>query len=154
MFTKVLYPTDFSEDAEKAISYIEQLAAAGVQEVIVLHVIEDFGLEKIMESCRKAGFEEEEFKEDVLGSFIAEPQKKAKAICQRFQDAGIGASVRIEFGKAHRVISRLAEEEGVSLIVMGAQGKGKIESMVMGSVSEGTLRLSRVPVFVVRGDTD
>ena len=39
MFRKILYPTDFSDMAEKAFDYIKQLKAAGGREVVILHVI-------------------------------------------------------------------------------------------------------------------
>ena len=39
MFKKILYPTDFSEVAVKALEYIKQLKEAGSQEVVVLNVI-------------------------------------------------------------------------------------------------------------------
>ena len=39
MFKKILYPTDFSEVATKALDYIKQLKEAGSQEVVILHVI-------------------------------------------------------------------------------------------------------------------
>ena len=39
MLKKILYPTDFSNVAAKALDYIKQLTEAGAQEVTILHVI-------------------------------------------------------------------------------------------------------------------
>lgn len=39
MFKKILYATDFSEAAGRAVDYIKQLKGAGTQEVVVLHVV-------------------------------------------------------------------------------------------------------------------
>ena len=47
MFKKILYPTDFSEVSKKAINYIKQLKDAGTEEVVVLHVVNEKGVEAI-----------------------------------------------------------------------------------------------------------
>ena len=41
MFKKILYPTDFSECAEKVIPYLDKLVSAGLEEVVVCHIIDD-----------------------------------------------------------------------------------------------------------------
>lgn len=150
MFKKILFPTDFSDCAGKALGYIMHLRKAGAKEVIILHVIDDYGLEDLVKHCKVAGFEPEDFKKNVIGEIVSEKQKEADTVKSRLEDAGLKATVQIEFGRPHKEIYRIAEKENVSLIVIGAQGRGRISAMLLGSVSEGTLRNSRVPVFVVR----
>ena len=41
MFTRILYPTDFSDCSEKALEYVKKLKEAGTREVIVFHVIDE-----------------------------------------------------------------------------------------------------------------
>jgi hypothetical protein len=41
MFAKILYPTDFSDVALKALQYIEGLKAAGTKQVVLLRVVSD-----------------------------------------------------------------------------------------------------------------
>ncbi|MHC1584157.1 MAG: universal stress protein, partial [Methanosarcinales archaeon] len=41
MFTKILYPTDFSDCSKKALEYVKKLKEAGTREVIVFHVIDE-----------------------------------------------------------------------------------------------------------------
>src|SRR5208283_2623409 len=45
MFEKILFPTDFSDVAAKALQYVKRLKEAGSREVIVLHVIDQSNLE-------------------------------------------------------------------------------------------------------------
>jgi len=40
MFTKILYPTDFSKNAEKAFEYVKKLQCTGNAEVVITHIIE------------------------------------------------------------------------------------------------------------------
>ena len=44
MFRKILYPTDFSDISKNVIEYIRQLKGSGVEEILVLHVIDERGL--------------------------------------------------------------------------------------------------------------
>ena len=44
MFEKILYPTDFSDVAEKALNYVKKLKDSGAREVIVLHVNADYAI--------------------------------------------------------------------------------------------------------------
>lgn len=150
MFEKILYPTDFSECAGKAVPYIIKLRKAGAKEVIVLHVIEDRGLEDLVRHCEKAGFEPEDFKKNVLGDITRDKQQAAEEIRTRFEGAGLKATVLVEFGIPSKEICRVAEAEKASVIVMGALGKHAIQSMLLGSVSERILRGSHVPVLIVR----
>ena len=47
MFKKILYPTNFSDVSKKAIDYIKQLRESGPETVIVLHVINQRGMQAI-----------------------------------------------------------------------------------------------------------
>ena len=40
MFETILYPTDFSDVAQKALGYIDQLKSAGTKKVIIVHIID------------------------------------------------------------------------------------------------------------------
>lgn len=150
MFTKILYPTDFSECAARAVPYIVKLKKAGAKEVVIVHVIDDAGLEDMVKHCKKAGFETEDFKNNVLGDITQEKRHSAEPLKGSFEDAGLKTTVRIEFGTPSKEICRVAEKEKVSVIVMGALGKSEIRAMLLGSVSERTLRGSPVPVLIVR----
>ncbi|MBN1167716.1 MAG: universal stress protein [Methanospirillaceae archaeon] len=149
MYSKILFPTDFSPCAEKAISYIIQLRDSGAKEVIVLHVVDDFCVEGLLKHCKMAGFEPEEFKKLVLDEMISENEEMVEGVKKILIEAGFQVSVRIEFGKPVKEICKIAEEENISVIVMGAKGKGALKSMILGSVSEGTVRNAHVPVLVI-----
>ena len=51
VFSKILYPTEFSEQSTKAIEYVKKLKEAGTIEVIVLHVIDEHELNTMVEGC-------------------------------------------------------------------------------------------------------
>ncbi len=52
-------------------------------------------------------------------------------------------------GIPHREIARLARELPAELIVMGTQGRSGLSRLLIGSVAEGVVRASPVPVITV-----
>jgi nucleotide-binding universal stress UspA family protein len=55
---------------------------------------------------------------------------------------------------AAKVLSRAADELEADLVVMGTSGRHGVRRVLLGSVAESFLRLSRVPVLLVRYDPD
>ena len=49
MFEKILYPTDFSDTARKAMGVVKELRTAGAQEVVALHVIDQRSIDTLNE---------------------------------------------------------------------------------------------------------
>jgi len=63
--------------------------------------------------------------------------------------AGFQAEARLGEGKPWRVISEVARELDAQLIVIGARGLGRVESMLLGSVSSAVVHHAKRPVLVV-----
>jgi nucleotide-binding universal stress UspA family protein len=132
MFSKILYPTDFSDMSKKALDYIKQLKEAGTKEVIVLHVLDERGFDAM---ARYAS-----------GSYDEEGEKIEAAL----KKSGFAVKVRIQTGIPLTEILKVEEQEGVSAIVIGSHGKTNLEEMFLGSVSEKVIRKSKTPVLVIK----
>jgi nucleotide-binding universal stress UspA family protein len=63
--------------------------------------------------------------------------------------AGFQAEGRLEKGRPWRMIRRVADELDAEPIVLGARGLGRVESMLLGSVSIAVMFHSKRPVLVV-----
>ena len=141
MFTKVLYPTDFSDVAVKALDYIKQLKEAGTEEVILLHVIDQRSIDVLNEFARTGSTEKglEDYS-----------KKEITDLSEKIRSWGLRPTTRIVQGLPLPEILNASEEDGISLIVIGSHGKSNIAEMLMGSVSEKVVRKSKRPVLVVK----
>lgn len=143
MFEKVLYATDFSDEAVEALEYVRQLQNAGMKEVVILHVIDRRGLSDLSWYATK----------DVEG-IQRELEKKAAAEIHHIEEdlkkRGIAVKVLIRRGGPYNEIMTVAEEEDVSIIVTGAHGTGNFEELFLGSVSYRVVRRVKRPILVVK----
>lgn len=68
------------------------------------------------------------------------------------KDAGVeNVEMVIEYGAPRQIIARdLPKVKEIDLIICGVTGKGEVERLLMGSVSEAVVRMAKCDVLVVR----
>ncbi|HEU20546.1 MAG TPA: universal stress protein [Deltaproteobacteria bacterium] len=143
MYERILYPTDFSDEAVKAVDYIKELKGAGAQEVVILHVIDRRGLNDLSRFAKK----------DFAGILVDMEQKargEIRPIEEELKGVGLKVKVRVEKGGPCDEILRVADEEKVSVIIAGSHGKSNIDSMLLGSVSYKLVKRVNIPILVVK----
>ena len=143
MFEKILYPTDFSDVSKKALDYLAQLKGAGTKEIVVLHVIDERGIDAISRYGSGSA-------ETIIGRIEEEAREEGKKIQKKLGQSGLTVKVRIARGVPLKEILMVEEEENVSAIVIGSHGKTNLHEMVLGSVSEKVIRQSKKPVLVIK----
>ncbi|RCV63454.1 Nucleotide-binding universal stress protein, UspA family [Methanophagales archaeon] len=152
MFRKILYPTDFSDCAVKALEYVKKLKEAGAEEVVVVYVIDVRDLATM--STGVAGFGETPVTYDyeVQEMMIANVKKKLEELKTEIETVGLKVAVKMPEGVPRKEILKTAEEENVSLIVLGSHGKSNVKELLLGSVSEKVIRYFKGPVLVIKRD--
>jgi nucleotide-binding universal stress UspA family protein len=130
LLEKILLCTDFSAPSEKLLNCIPELQDFGLHEVILLHVIDTDSMEA---------------EEEALDQ---KHEEKLASIKKELQVSGFTVTVRVVFGIPSEEIIRVAEEEMVSLIILGSHGKGYIKSQYLGSTTFDVLRLSQIPLLI------
>jgi len=152
MFRKILllYPTDFSDCAAKALEYVKKLREAGTEEVVLVHVIDVREIETMATGVAELGMTTAEYEEALQKKMRDGAEKKLEAVKE---ELGLKVSVKTPEGIPFKKILRIAEDEDVSLIVLGSHGKSNIREMLLGSVSEKVVRGSKRPVLVIKRET-
>ncbi len=132
----VLFPTDFSENAACAYRYVRELAAKGARRVTLLHV---------QDKTKLAGHLEGRLEE-----FNRIDTDRLTRLQAELLMLG-AAEVRIElpYGSPKQEIVRRTEDDNISLVVMGSQGRGYVSGLFLGGVSDAVARHAATPVFVV-----
>jgi len=136
MFERVLFPTDFSEYAQKTLECIGDIP--GVKEVVLLHVVDTAHLSK-------KGLVQDLYIQDAR--LYLDEQKK------QLENIGLKVKVKIEVitgGDVSHAIIEILNIEKTTLVVMGAHGKSLIEGILLGSVATDVLRYGNSHVLIIR----
>ncbi len=132
MFTKILFPTDFSRAAEHALMYLGKIAADTKCPITIMHVLE----EKPADAEKAKRMEETRF--------LLEAKKR------RLESMGARlVNTELVSGEPADVILARAKEEDFSIIVMGSTGKGLVKGVFLGSVSNEVARHADLPVLLI-----
>ncbi|MDZ7795263.1 MAG: universal stress protein [Spirochaetia bacterium] len=133
----ILYPTDFSENADHAFQVLEFLVSKGIHRLTLLHVQNK---EKIDPHLNH--------KLDEFNSIDTERLNKLKEHLNKV-DSSLQIDTVLSYGNPSQEILTTVAEKGATFIVMGKQGRGYIEEILLGGVSEKVAHHSPVSVLLV-----
>jgi nucleotide-binding universal stress UspA family protein len=140
MFKKILYPTKFEEFALPILKSLICLKAGGLEEVIIMNVIETEGLRIIRDSGLPLDI-------DRIQDYA---QRKMDTYTEYLKTEGIAAKAKIVEGSLVPEILKAADEEDVSLIVAGRQKRDVLGELFVGSTTDRIIRKSALPVLVAK----
>ncbi|MDB5937880.1 MAG: universal stress protein UspA [Polaromonas sp.] len=86
----------------------------------------------------------------MVGDDTTQAQRQLEDACQSLAAAGFEASMKLLPGEPEQVLPAFAKAQGASLLVMGAYGHSRIRQLIVGSMTTTLLRLSEVPVLILR----
>lgn len=137
MFEKVLIPTDFSKYADKVIECVAEIP--GIKEVVLLNVKARDPLARVWSP----------------GDENKEAAEKLEMPKMALEGMGLKVKTRVEPSESRQeasAIQRVAEDENVSLVVMGARGKSIFGSF-LGSVTTDYLQNGTKNLLIMRYKT-
>ena len=137
---RILWPTDLSGNAEKALPYVNSLSQKYQAEIHILYVIEELGIHEPWYGV---------FDSDHMEKIHKWEEKKAgerlDKICEEYLKGCPLYIKHVAIGDPAEEIIKLISEENIDVVVMATRGrKGKFS---FGSVTEKVVKNS--PVMVV-----
>ncbi len=138
MFEKVLIPTDFSDYSKKVIECIGEVP--GIKEAVLLNVVARDPLARTWDPV----------------SEVKDAEKRLMKLKSAIKAPGINVKVKgvsVLEGEVGSAIQKVAEDEKVSLVAMGARGKSRIRSALLGSASRNVLTFGDTHLLVMRYKT-
>ncbi|MGD2295590.1 MAG: universal stress protein [Candidatus Aminicenantes bacterium] len=143
---KILWATDFSEEAQESLLYADAFAKTFKAKIVALHVTPDFSA-ALYDAAHV-------IKGELLQKMAAvkgEAEEKLKEISKE-NKISFEKTLVVE-GTASKIIVDSAEKEGVDLIVIGRKGMSAMEKLFIGSVANQVLRTSPVPILLTKKKT-
>lgn len=139
---KILVPVDGSEQALDAVRYALRLRQEGLNASFVLGTVQEPTY--LYEMVLAPGA-------DVLDRISGAVGSRALAGAEAlFDAAGIAYEREIASGEPAPALIDMAQRHGCNAIILGARGLGALRSALMGSVSQGVLHASKLPVTIVK----
>jgi nucleotide-binding universal stress UspA family protein len=139
---KILWPTDFSNSAEKALNHVNSLADKYQAEVHVLHVVEDIAHHESWYGEFDGGHADKLMTwEEKLG------KKRLDQICSKYLDGCPLYIKHVAIGDPAEEILKLIDKESVDTVVMATRGRKSVFDF--GSVAEKVVKNAPVPVVTI-----
>lgn len=136
---KILFPTDFSDNANYALNYVRELAHLHQSEVTVLNVVEATDGYLFGPTYVNIDLDLMEAARNRMKRFEVELRKETFT----FQ-------TKIAKGKPFIGIINAAKELEIDLIIMATHGYGPVKHMLLGSTSEKVVQKAPCPVLTIR----
>jgi nucleotide-binding universal stress UspA family protein len=138
-FDKILITTDFSPISEKALPYAAAIARHFGALIYVAHVIPAEDYAHIPPSERTVA----------LAQMKQQAERQITAILASSHFQGIPHEIILDHGDILTLLSRIAKEQNIDLIVTGTHGKHGLQKLLSGSMAEEIFRLASIPVLAV-----
>jgi nucleotide-binding universal stress UspA family protein len=142
VFKNILCPVDFSTPSMHALTQALSLAEEADGKLTAVHVLEWFTDPEPREYEQTSVPEYRRLVESDARARLAKAiPDEARQWCE--------ADEVLTSGSPHREILRLAEAQSADVIVMGIHGRGAVDLMVFGSVTNHVVRAATCPVLTV-----
>lgn len=136
---KILVPTDFSDNALKAIMYASEIAQKSGAVIYLLHAIEP--------TINMVNPQADLYRDEVVQEKSEQLQLSQKVVTDNYP--GIEIDIELSRGAIIPSILDFAEREKMDLIVMGTTGASGLKEFFMGSVTAGVIGKTKIPVLAI-----
>jgi nucleotide-binding universal stress UspA family protein len=145
---RILWATDGSKEAERALDYAGYLAAKSGAEIIGVHVI-PLPVQMLYENLKESK-EHLDNSREILENAVAD---RFEEVSKKFNKSGIKFDGVILKGKPSDKIREFAKKKKADLIALGKHGHGFFESMLAGSETIKILKGSHIPVLAIKDES-
>lgn len=140
---KVLFCTDFSDNASTAFDYaIDAAGRRDGAELHLLHVLQEPDAQFWQQYVYAGDEQPEKSAQRSFDEMVASEYTPRVPANIKFQPV-------LRFGKSYVEIIKYADQIGANLIVMGRQGRGALHSLFFGTVAEKVVKRASCAVLVI-----
>lgn len=140
---RILWPTDFSENAAAALPYVTSLAETYQAEVHILYVLKEY----VEFGAAYGDFDPDTDYEKMRQWEREFAEKRLDEICENFLNTCPLYIRHIDVGDPSQAILKLMNEQRIDLVVMA--NKGSESHFNFGVVAERVMKCTTAPVLMV-----
>lgn len=144
LFSRIVVAVDDSDPSRRAVEFAAHLAAQYDGKLITVHAVDWVGPVSQLESGLSVTDPT-----DVVDALRAEGKAllaEASAVAKK---AGVTPEERLIEDRPIDAVLAAVKEAGATVLIIGTHGRKGLQRLVLGSVAEGILRASTIPVLVV-----
>jgi len=154
MFKRILVPIDGSHTSSLGFAQALALAREQGATLCVLHIVDELIVTQGLDSAMVTA---PSYVDELLDDLRANGRKLLATAVAKAQKAGVATVSILVETIGHRVADAIiaqAKKQRADLIVLGTHGRRGLSRLVLGSDAEGVVRLTRVPVLLIRSASD
>lgn len=141
-FQRILFCTDFSQNAEFAFGFVVDIARQNPnRKFYMLHVVPESDAQFWKSYIYEVENVDQKAKSDIDQRVDRDYKSK--------MPPGIELAVEFRVGKDHQEIVKFIEEKKIDLVILGRQGKGSLQKAFFGNVTEKVARHASCPVMII-----
>lgn len=145
LFAHILAAVDDSEPSRRAVATAVAAAVQYKAALTFVHAVDWVGPVSQLETSSSGPADPT----DLIDALRQEGQALISEAVEAAKRAGVTPDHRIIEDRPLDAILAAAKDVGASVIVLGTHGRSGISRLLLGSVAEGVLRASHIPVLVV-----
>lgn len=146
----ILWPTDGSEQSFSALRVAVELCKKHESKLYAVQIIPPIPVMAQgmgFASPPANGFDVRLYEAEL----VKMTEQQMKEIIEEKVTVGVNSELKVLSGEPADMICSFAEDIDVDIIVMSTSGRTGLSHLMLGSVAEKTIRMSRKPVLVVPG---
>jgi nucleotide-binding universal stress UspA family protein len=140
---RILWPTDFSDQARRALPLVNKFAQLFSARVEIVHVLSPAPAMAAMAGSAALAMNE------YIKSMDAHAAETIGRIAENDIDSRVTANWTVLSGSPAHEISTYAKENEIDLIILATNGETGLARLITGSVAEKVVRLAPCPVLSV-----
>jgi len=133
---KVLFPTDFSENAEVAWPFAVSIAQKSQGSIVVFNSYD-------------LPYSDRSLSTSLLDVMKENAKSNMEAFSEKVKDENITYETKVMLGNPIRLIKERTKKDNIDLIVMGTKGASGIEELLIGSNAASVIQGVNVPVLII-----
>ncbi len=143
MFKKAIVPIDFSVINKKVIEWIPYLKKIGLEEVVLVHIIDEELIKHIEKKTDTTRLQE------IMRSSAIKELEEFKVLLEK---NGLKTSIYhpIPTGKIWEEVIQAINKTKADLVIVSSKGTNWFKEALMGSTSEAIIKNSPVPVLIAK----